>query len=301
MTKPLHRFILFLLLSFVLLPSVRAAGQASAATVVVDDEYDRYKKRGDDYFKEGKYVEARRQYQNCLEVPGFENDAYAKGQLDKCTTALTLRQQADDALKQDKYYETVTFYGKLLEINPADPVTREQLATYYERDGNKLYNEQKYAYAKARYEQALPYSTRQETLRVQIRNCEENLRPIVPKRIGLKMLTGAVAIGAGAYALLLRSDFQTKQTTLNQISQTTDPSGTGIIGPRDAYRQYDEAYNAAEAAQRKNNLFKACIGVAAVATVAELYLLIHKSKPRVRAFNWHPSSTSWGLAATFTF
>lgn len=299
MNKPLQYFIIFLLLSFVLPPSVRGTGRAATVTVVVDDEYDRYKKRGDDFFKGGNYFEARRQYQNCLEVPGFENDPYAKEQIQECTTGLTLRQQTNDAIQQGKGPEVVRLFGQLLNLNPDDATTKAQAADYYEREGSKLFNQKRYLVARNNYVEALKYTTtRQESIRVQIRNCDNKL---FPKRIGLKLLTGAVAVGAGAYALLLRSDFQTKQSTLNQVSQTTDPSGTGIIASPDAYRQYNEAYTAAEAAQQKNGLFKACLGVAAVATVAELYLLIHKPKPRTRTVNWHPSSASWGLAATLTF
>ena len=300
MSKPLPKLILFLLLSFVLLPSIRAIGRAPAVAVVVDEEYDRYKKRGDDYFKEGKYVEARRQYQNCLEVPGFENDAYAKEQIQECTTGLTLRQQADDAVRQGKGAEASNLLSQLLNLNPDDAITKGQLADYYEREGNKLFNQKRYLEARTNYAEALKYTTtRQETLRLQIQNISGLTKP--PKRIGLKLLTGAVAVGAGAYALLLRNDYQSKMGALSQISQTTDPSNTGVIAPPDAYRQYDEAYNAAKTAQQKNGLFKACVGVAAVATVAELYLLMRKPKPRARALNWHPSSTSWGVAVALTF
>lgn len=296
MDRLLRQLIFSLFLLLPLTPALAIHGAPS--TIVVDEEYDAYKKKGDDFFKAGRYPEARRQYQNCLEVPGFENDLYAKAQLDKCATALALRQQADDALKQEKGQDALNLYGKILAINPDDAATKSQLADYYEQEGNKLYNQQKYAQAKARYEQALPYSTRQETLRLQIRNSEKNLAPVVRNRVGLKVLTGVVAVGAGAYALLLRNDFQTKLSALNQLSQTADPSGTGIISNPDSYRQWDEAYSAVETAQQKNGLYRACIGVAAVATVAELYLLIHKPKPRLRAINWHPSSTSWGLAVS---
>ena len=110
-----------------------------------------------------------------------------------------------------------------------------------------------------------------------------------------------MAVGAGAYALLLRSDYNTKLAALNQISQTSDPSATGVIDNPDQYRQYNDAYNAAQAAQQKNGLFKACLGVAAVATLAEIYLLVHKPKPRTAALQWKPSSDSWGLAIRYTF
>ena len=302
MNRLLPQLILFVSLLIPLVPAL-AAGRATHTrlTVVVDDEYDLYKRKGDDLFKVGKYPEARRQYQNCLEVPGFEDDAYAKGQLEKCATALALRQQADDALKDDKHYDAVMLYGKLLALNPDDAITKDRLAAYYENQGNQLYSQQKYAYAKARYEQALPYSSRQETLRLQIRNCEKYLTPVIPKRMGLKLATGTVAVGAGVYALLLRSDFQTRKSALMQTIQTVDPLGTNVIADPIAYGKWDDANTAAEAAQKKNGLYKACIGVAAAAAVAELYLLVRKPKPRIHAINWHPSSASWGLAATLTF
>ncbi|AUD04916.1 tetratricopeptide repeat protein [Spirosoma pollinicola] len=302
MRKLLHPFILALFLTFVLLPSMRAVCRPSNGVVVVDDEYDRYKKRGDDFFKEGKYFEARRQYQNCLEVPGFENDPYAKEQIADCTNGLTLRQQADDAVRQNKGPEAIRLFGQLLNLNPDDAITKAQLADYYERQGNQLFNQKRYRESKNSYSEALKYAaaTKKESLVIQMQTIDGILNPI-PKRIGLKIFTGAVAIGAGAYAVLLRSDYQSKMNTLTQISQTADPTGSGIIANSDTYRQYNEAYTAAEAAQQKNGLFKACIGVAALATIAEIYLLVHKPKPRTSTLQWRPSSQSWGLAVGYTF
>ena len=62
---------------------------------------DRYRKKGDELFKTGDYAKARQQYQNCLEVPGFENDTYAKEQITHCDTRLTLRQQAGEEKSQN--------------------------------------------------------------------------------------------------------------------------------------------------------------------------------------------------------
>lgn len=303
MTKRLHPFILFLFLSFVLSPSFYALARPSTVMVAVDEEYDRYKKRGDDYFKEGKYAEARRQYQNCLEVPGFENDQYAKEQIVECETGLALRQKADLAMRQNKGEQIVDLLSQLLNLNPDDAITKTQFADYYEREGNQYFNQKRYVEAKQSYEEAVKYAstTKKETLTIQIRNIDELLRPKYPKRVGLKVLTGVVAVGAGAYAVLLRSDYQTKLDALNKVSQSADPNNTGVIDNPDTYRQYNDAYNAAENAQKKNGLFTACIGVAAVATLAEAYLLLHKPKSRQRALNWHPSSQSWGLAIRYTF
>lgn len=302
MTKKLHQLTLLLFFSVATVSALPVWGRGASVTIT-DEEYDRYKKRGDDYFKEGKYTEARRQYQNCLEVPGFENDKYAKDQIQECTTGLALRQQAEDAMRQGKSQQAVDLLGQLLNLNPDDTITKTQFADYYERQGNQLFNQKKYLEAKRNYSEATKYAseTKKETLGIQLRTTDELLRPKYPKRVGLKVATGIVAVGAGAFALLLRSDYQSKLSTLNQISQSADPGGTGIIDNPNTYRQYNDAYSAVESAQQKQGLFTACIGVAAVATLAEAYLLIHKPKPRPHALNWHPSTQSWGLAIRYTF
>jgi tetratricopeptide (TPR) repeat protein len=297
-------------MSIAVLPIRTSMAQAPTSAAVVDEEYERYKKQGDDAFKAGNYLRARQQYQNCLEVPGFENNTYAKEQIAECTTGMTLSQQAEAARQQGNNQEALRLYNQLLNLNPDDALNRSLLAEYYEREGNQFYAQQKWAEAKNRYTEALKYTARQETILIQIRNSEENLKSKTPvyvqkpaKHIGLKLFTGAVAAGAGAYAFLLRNDYQSKIGALSQISRTVDPNETGVIDTPDSYRQYSGAYRAAEEAQQKNGLFKACVGVAAVAVVAELYLLVHhpKAKSSANALHWKPSSQSWGLAVGYTF
>ena len=308
MPKLLRYYTCLLLLTVTFLPIHSLMAQQPTSTTVVDAEYERYKKQGDESFKTGDYLKARQQYQNCLEVPGFENDAYAEGKIEKSITGLILNQQADEARQQGNNQEVLRLYNQLLAFNPDDVRTKARLADYYEREGNQLYAQQKWAEAKEQYTEALKYTTRQETIQLQIRNAEENLKPKASvsvqkpaKHTGLKLFVGAVAVGAGAYGLLLRNDYQSKLGTLSQISQTVDPNNTNIIDTPSP--QYDDAYAAAKAAQQKNGLFKACVGVAAVAVIAELYLLIHqpKTKPSVNTLQWKPSSQSWGLAVGYTF
>ena len=302
MNKPLHQLFLLLVFLSVSLANVPAQAQTPTSTTAVDPEYDRYRQRGDERYKEGKYAEARGQYQNCLEVPGFENDAYAKRQIEECATGLTLQRQVNEARQQGKTQVVFDLLVQLLNFNPADATTKAQLADFYERDGNQLFNQKRYDAAKGSYEKALIYAsdpTRRSTITTQLKNITSVSKP--PKRIGLKLFTGAVAVGAGAYAYLLRSDYQTKLDALNQVSQTVDPENTSVIANPIAYQQYKNAYSAAEEAQKKNGLFTACVGVAAVATVAELYLLIHKPKPRTSALYWKPASRSYGVAIGYSF
>ena len=81
MNKPLHQLFLLLIFLSVSLANSSVWGQTPVSATAVDPEYSRYRQRGDELFKEGKYAEARGQYQNWLEVPGFENDTYAKRQI----------------------------------------------------------------------------------------------------------------------------------------------------------------------------------------------------------------------------
>ncbi|RRB04422.1 hypothetical protein [Larkinella rosea] len=301
MSNVLHHSILILLLFFATVPPARVIARTLPA--VVDEEYDRYKKRGDDFFKEGKYFEARRQYQNCLEVPGFETDEYATKQIEVSTTGLELRQKVDEAASQGKNQQVVDLLYQLLNLNPDDVLTKSQFADHYEREGNQLFNQKKYREARTNYTAAIQFASanKKETLLIQVRNIDVLLQPTYPNRIGLKAVTGVVAVGAGIAGLVLRSNYNSKVRALNGISQQADPDGTGIIADRDMYRQYDEAYTAAEAARQKSGLSKACLGVAAVATLAEAYLFLHKPKPRQTAFHWQPSADSWGLAIRYTF
>ncbi|GAB3965359.1 hypothetical protein GCM10028806_04420 [Spirosoma terrae] len=301
MTKSFYLIILLVCLTTTV-TSTLAESRLKASSSIADDEYDRYKKKGDDFFNEGKYLEARRQYQNCLEVPGFEEDKYAKEKIEDCTNALNFRQQASDALAQNKPQEAVQLLDQLLKLNPNDQITTNQIGDFYEQEGNKLVRQKKLQDALVSYKKALRYTTiptRRASIEIQIANIDHG----PSNKIGLKVATGVVAVGAGVFAVLLRNDFQNKLSTLSQVSQTTDPTGSGIIADPVLYDQYNTAYKAVEEAQKKNGLYKASLGLAAVATVAELYLLLHKNRkaPRPTGFNWQPASQSLGLAIRYTF
>ncbi|WP_375446690.1 hypothetical protein [uncultured Fibrella sp.] len=288
--------------------------------VVADDEYDRYRQKGDESFKVGRYDEARRQYRNCLEVPGFENDPYAKQRIELATQCLTLVQQADDALQQQKNDEVVARLTEVLALNPTDPLVKGRLADYYLSEGNQLFDQQRFSEAKVQYNKGLAFAqaegnrVKQSTLELQIRNSDNRIKQIeddknkaivryvVPKRTGLKIAMGILAIGSGYYAYTLQNDFTTKQTAFNAVALAMDPDGDGIINTLDEYQRYATAYKSAEDAQSKRGLYTACVAVAAAATLTELYLLVHKPKPRqVIGFHIRPSQTGYGLAVGYRF
>ncbi|MGA0559286.1 tetratricopeptide repeat protein [Larkinella sp. VNQ87] len=303
MNTTLRHFLFFLLFAFAGLVHGPAKARPVPIPVVVDEEYDRYKKRGDDFFKEGRYFEARRQYQNCLDVPGFENDAYAKKRIDECNTGIELRDKVQDALDQKSGQVAIDLLHQLLALNPDDIITQGQMADFYEREGNRLFNEKRYREARTYYNEALQFAsaTKRETLTIQLRTIEDLLRPKYPNRMGLKIAAGVVAVGAGAAAVMLCSDYQSKIRALNRISQGADPNNTGVIDNPLQYDEYENAYKAAEAASQRRGVFVACVGVAAVATLAEAYLWLKKPKPRMSAFRWQPASQSLGLAVWYTF
>lgn len=181
----------FLLASLLPAPPSRAIPiVASKPCFWIDDEYDRYKKRGDDFFAQGEYERAKAQYKNCLEVPGFAQDVYANNRIALSDRLLTLRKQADallsqrngasDVVQQTKGEEAMETYRQILAVNPTDPITKGFISDYWSAEGNKLYGQKKYVEAKARYEEALKYAQRKDFLQIQIQNSERFIQLETP-------------------------------------------------------------------------------------------------------------------------
>ena len=140
--------------------------------IQTDDEYDRYKKRADEFFDRGDYLNALRQYRNCLEVPTYENDPYAKGRIELVQKLLKLREEAYKALQDGKGDEAVGFLEQIVGENPKDSITKVNLTDYWIGEGNKLYEQEKYEEAKVRYQKALQYATKPALIQIQIQNSE---------------------------------------------------------------------------------------------------------------------------------
>jgi tetratricopeptide (TPR) repeat protein len=144
--------------------------------VAMDEEYDRYKKRGDDFFVQGDYSNALKQYRNCLEVPNFDNDPYAKGRIALVTKLTKLRDDATKLLNEGKGEEAVGLLKQILDENPNDPVTKVTLTDYWSDEATKLYAQKNYIEAKKRYQEALKYAAKSDLIRVQIQNCDEFIK-----------------------------------------------------------------------------------------------------------------------------
>lgn len=142
----------------------------------IDDEYDRYKKRGDDFFVQGEYQKAIAQYQNCLEVPNFSNDLYAKERITLANKLATKRQDAFKLLDTGKGEEAISLLKEILESNQNDPITKTALTEYLTSEATKLYTQKNYSAAKARYREAVKYAAKPDLLLVQIQNCDDFIK-----------------------------------------------------------------------------------------------------------------------------
>lgn len=271
----------------------------------VDDEYERLKKQGDSLFVRGEYEKAKQRYETILVVvPGYEQDAYAKNRIELSQKAITLRQQAAQAMNQNKGMEAVELYRQVLGINPNDPITKGFIMDYWSGEADKFYSQKKYVEAKNRYEEALKYAQQKDIsrLQIQIQNSEQFIGPAKYKRLtGLKIAVGLVAVGAGALAVLTRSQIQGKLDDLNALSKTVDPDGDDIIISSPEYEQWQRAYDDAKSAKSKESMVTVYAGVAVAAVLAETVLLLRKPKPAAKGFSWQPAPTGVGLSLSYRF
>lgn len=283
-----------------LLPT-EAAAQGTEA--VSEGEYEKYRRQGDERFDEGRYREAINQYRNCLEVPQHEQDEYALQQIERCKAAQALLEQLPAAQAGKEEQKLEELYLEVLKINKKDPAIRQQLGDLYELQGNVLFGRRQYADARRQMERALAYSNRRVILEETIRriDAENSKSYYVPKRTGAKVAAGLVAVGAGAYAMLLRSQYNSRLNALNSIAAQADPSGSGTIATPDMYRRYTDAYAAAEAARARNSTYRAALGIAGVALLTEVFLLVKKPRARRVAVLVSPLPTAPMVAATLHF
>lgn len=145
-------------------------------TLGIDEEYDRYKKRGDDFFVQGDYANALKQYRNCLEVPNFENDTYAKGRIALATKLSNLRDNASKLISSGKGEEAIGALKQILVENPNEPITKGMLADFWTDKATKLYAQKNYIEAKKNYQEALQYVNKADLIQVQIQNCDEFIK-----------------------------------------------------------------------------------------------------------------------------
>ena len=304
----------------------------------VDEEYDRYRKRADEFFNKGDYENALRQYRNCLEVPTFENDPYAKGRIALGEKLVKLQQDAYQALNEGKGNVAVGFFEQIVAENPKDSITKVNLTDYWTSEATKSYAQQNYGQARAQYQEALKYAIKTALIQVQIQNSEAFLRQkseqtakaaeptqelegnvistfpaespeggnrpeatIRKKYMGVKILAAAVGLGAGAYAYTLNKQFQSKLDEVNRIGKMADPDGDNVILTPGEFNQWQTAYLGIIDASQNRWKFVASLGVVGAAAVAEVILLALPRKKKPTRLRVESSTQNIGLAIRYTF
>lgn len=306
-----------------------------------DDEYDRYKKRADDFFDKGDYQNALRQYRNCLEVPTYENDPYAKGRIALVEKLIKLRQEAYQALNAGKGTEAIKLFEQIVADNAKDSITKVNLTDYWTEEANKSYVQQNYEQAKSQYEQALKYASKPALIQVQIQNSETYIKlkaeqaaktaeaekkvepqpdqviskvPVDPpvnisppkatirkRYVGIKLAGAAVGLGAGAYAYTLNNKYQTKLDEVERIGKIADPDGDNIIVTTGEFNPWQAAYKASTDARKNRFKFVASLGIAGAAAITEVILLALPKKKKLTGLSLEASSQNVGLAVRYTF
>lgn len=268
---------------------------------VLDEEYDRFRKQGDDLFRKGEYDKALKKYLACLEVPNYSKDTYANTKISQCRRAIALRNDISKAKTDDN--TVVAKMEELLQINSEDASIKERASDYWIRKGNEKLDIGALLDAKNAFEKASIYRN-DEQVKELIKRCEEQIKLAEstksignnggigynpsPKGLGLKIGVGVVAIGAAVYALKLNGDWQDKLSALNAAKIT----GSYII--------YDNAYNEASKAKDSEGLRNACVGVAIAAVATEVYLLIRKPKTTEPKISFLPTN-NLGLSLNYKF
>lgn len=150
-----------------------------SCSMSVDDEYQQFRKQGDDLFKTGQYDKALNKYLSCLEVPGFERDVYAITQVKVCKKAIELKREVmqnldksldvlgtssgmkngiiKDSLFISQLEVGFSSFQALLKLNPDDASMRELAFTYWSAKGNQAMNKRNWEEAKGYFERALSY------------------------------------------------------------------------------------------------------------------------------------------------
>jgi tetratricopeptide (TPR) repeat protein len=245
-------------------------------------------------------------------------------------TKLTkFREDATKLLSAGKGEEAVGLLEQILIENPKDPITKATITKIWQDNANRLFGEKKYEEAKTAYQKAIKYADEitKSSLSIAIQSSDDKIqamqlaqqkpkvsppsnqpRPgkivvIKPnRRIVPKILTAVIGLGAGGYAYLLNSQYQTKLNNHNSVSQTTDPDGDNVILTQSAFNQWETSYKGVKDFQSNKTTMYACLGVAGAAAITEIILLVTKPKSKKQAgFNLRPGTQNVGLALRYSF
>ncbi len=325
--------------------------KSASAIIVLDDDYEKFKREGDELFKQGEYLKAKNKYKACLVVPNFGNDSYAKGRIDLMDKLITLRENATKLLSAGKGEEAVGLLEQILIENPKDPITKATITKIWQDNANRLFGEKKYEEAKIAYQKAIKYADEitKSSLSIAIQSCDDKIQamqlaqqrptqtepekkeeksknPVKPgpkneepkvvlpptqsqrgkivvinRRLVPKIVTAVIGLGAGGYAYLLNSQYQTKLNDLSGVSQTTDPDGDNVILTQAAFNQWETSYKDVKSFQSNKTTMYACLGVAGAAAITEIILFALPKTKKQTGFHFRPDTQNVGLALQYRF
>jgi len=324
----------------VILPKYTEAKSLTNITTI-DDEYDRYKKKGDDYLKKGDYINAKKQYKNCLEVPGFENDEYARKKIVLSDECIALKEQADVLIQKDNGSQGVILLKQVLDKNPEDIETKRKLTDYWKSNGNKYYGVEKFQDAQNSYKEALNYAEDKSTLAILIQNCDdklnkekellqkkqdetstvkqeqipqENETPItlkkeiphgtivkVKNKTFPKILVGIIGVGAGTYAYLSNSKYSKELSDFKALEATYDPDDDGIIRNSATYQEWQKKYDVLKTSQKSKQTIINTC-LGISATAIVVETILLLKKPKIKkGLSFHANPQNIGLAIRYDF
>ena len=291
--------------------------------VLIDEEYTKFKKQGDDFFVQGEYKKALKKYYSCLEVPNFSTDEYANKQVEICKRAIQLNDEVNNAMAKKRNDKAIPYLEEIYGLNKADIITKKRLKDFYANIGSEKLRNGEYEDAIKAFKYSLIYGSDKQ-IDFLIRACQEKIAipkdntqepsisqkqvekkevisPSTPNVIPknelmvkkksplLKIIVGAVGAGSALYALSINSDWNTKLSALN----TAKASGN--------INTYETAYTTAQQAKNTEGLRNACVGIALASVATEIYLFLSKSKPSTSKFSFAPANNTVGLSLSYKF
>lgn len=268
---------------------------------VIDDEYDKFRKEGDSLFHQSQYTKALKKYLSCLEVPGFNEDIYAKKQALLCQKAIQLHIDATNALALDNDSAGLKYLHELLLINSEDIIAKEKIGNYWLVSAKKKINKKLYSDAKKDLEESLKYYSQNEALSL-LMTCNEQIKTdnntipqrdeinlTKPKQVTLKILLGTVCVGSIGYALNLDRIWNQKKDAIQSAISNNN------------YNDYLTAYDNASKFQTNQGMRDICIGISVVSVFVEGYLFFKKPRKYSSKVSLTSSNSSCGLALAYKF
>ncbi|MFN3783064.1 MAG: tetratricopeptide repeat protein [Spirosomataceae bacterium] len=274
----------YILIVFLMMSTFSAVSMPNelrlSSSLVMDDEYGKFRKEGDDLFKAGQYDKALNKYLSCLEVPGYETDNYAYGRIDNCRKAMELKAEINRLNGLNQLENATASVDALLKLNPADEQIRNMVFNLWLNKGNQAMYRKSWQEASDNFIKALAYKADADVEK-KLQRCENMLvdgkvvRPPVNKvdigknpssGVPLKVIMTGVAVGGSLYAVSLNNGWQTRVDAITQAQTEGDRS------------KYQLAYQEAEDYRTKLGIRNASVVAAVVAAGIDTILFIRKPK-----------------------